>query len=86
MNKIVVLGAGLVGKAIAIDLSQSAEVTSVDYNAAALTTLSGYRIKTVQMDLADRSKLMALVKDFDLVIGAVPGFMGFETVRTVIEA
>lgn len=86
MNKIVVLGAGLVGKAMAIDLSQSAEVTSVDYNAAALTDLSGYGIKTVQMDLADRSKLMSLVKDFDLVIGAVPGFMGFQTVRTVIEA
>ena len=85
-NKIAVLGAGLVGKAIAIDLSNSTDVTSVDINRESLKTLEPKGIKTLQADLADRDKLRAMLQPFDLVVGAVPGFMGFKTVQTVIEA
>ncbi|MEX1239448.1 MAG: saccharopine dehydrogenase C-terminal domain-containing protein [Cyclobacteriaceae bacterium] len=85
-KKIAVLGAGLVGKAIAIDLSKNAEVTSLDINEEALKALEQSGIKTLQADLADREKLGALLKPFDLVVGAVPGFMGFQTVQAVIEA
>src|SRR5687768_10786491 len=85
-KKIAVLGAGLVGKAIAIDLSEKFEVTSVDINTEALKALSERGIHTRQTDLSDHKNLSVLVQPFDLVIGAVPGFMGFETVRTVIQA
>ena len=85
-NKIAVLGAGLVGKAIAIDLSKNADVTSVDINPDTLKLLEPKGIKTLQADLSDEAKLRTLLQPFDLVVGAVPGFMGFKTVQTVIEA
>lgn len=83
-NKIAVLGAGLVGKAIAIDLAKRNDVTSIDINEEALQQLKG--IKTLKTDLSDQSNLKKILEPFDLVIGAVPGFMGFQTVKTVIEA
>ncbi len=85
-KKIIVLGAGLVGKAIAIDLAKDHEVTSADINEDALRNLSEKKIKTIKADLANPEKLKTIISDFDLVIGAVPGFMGFNTVKTVIEA
>lgn len=86
MKKIVVLGAGLVGKAMAIDLSKKFEVTSVDINEAALSGLSSEGIRTQKADLTNSIILSSLVQQYDLVVGAVPGFMGFETCKTVIEA
>jgi len=85
--KILVLGAGLVGSAIAADLSKNFEVCSADLNADALAKLSQkFNIKTVCADLSDSATLKQLVTQYDLVIGAVPGFMGYNTLKTVIEA
>ena len=86
MKKVVVLGAGLVGKAIAIDLAKTFEVTSVDINETALSALSSEGVKTIKADIGNATVLSALIQPFDLVVGAVPGFMGFETCKTVIEA
>lgn len=86
-SKIVVLGAGMVGKAMAIDLAKKYEVTSMDVSQEALDYLSSnYKIKTVKADLRKSEDLAGLVKDFDLVVCAVPGFMGFETIKAVIKA
>lgn len=85
-KKIAVLGAGLVGKAIALDLSKIAKVTSVDINEEALRGLGSHGIAAVRADLADAEQLRTFLQPFDLVIGAVPGFMGFRTVRTVIDS
>ena len=86
MKKVVVLGAGLVGKAMAIDLAKKYDVTSVDINETALSDLSHQGIKTHKADISNKTVLSALVQPFDLVVGSVPGFMGFETCKTVIEA
>ena len=87
MKKIIVLGAGLVGSAIAIDLSKNHNVTSIDLNSEAFEKFKNYsNIQTVQADLSDTKKLKELVADFDLVVGAVPGFMGYQTMKAVIEA
>jgi lysine 6-dehydrogenase len=86
-NKIIVLGAGLVGSAIAIDLSKNHEVTSMDLNADSFSKFQNYpTIKTVQANLSNTNKIKFLIKDFDLVIGAVPGSMGYQTMKAVIEA
>lgn len=84
MKKIIVLGAGLVGSAIAIDLSKSFDVTSVDINEEALKLLEAHGILTLKANLKDDNVIQNIVKDFDLVVGAVPGFMGFNTVKQVI--
>lgn len=86
MKKVIVLGAGLVGKAMAIDLSKKFDVTSVDINEEALAEVARHGIKTLKSDFSDVSKLTQTIQLFDLVVGAVPGFMGLRTAKTVIEA
>ncbi|HEX7411848.1 MAG TPA: saccharopine dehydrogenase C-terminal domain-containing protein [Bacteroidales bacterium] len=86
MKKIVVLGAGMVGSAIAIDLSKNFDVTSVDINKEALDHLSRkHNIKTTQFDISQSEKLKEIIKDADLVVCAVPGFMGYKTLEAIIE-
>lgn len=86
MKKITVLGAGLVGKAIAIDLCSDFKVTSVDINPDNLNKLNNYSsIKKVEADLSRSEILKRIISDCDLVIGAVPGFMGYQTLKTAIS-
>jgi saccharopine dehydrogenase-like NADP-dependent oxidoreductase len=85
-KKIAVLGAGLVGKTIAADLATAFDVTSADINEEALASLGRQGIKTQRVDVSDAASLRTFVAPFDLVIGAVPGFLGYRTVRAVIEA
>jgi lysine 6-dehydrogenase len=87
--KVVILGAGLVGGPMAIDLSKESKykVTSVDLNEESLDKLKEYpSITKLKRDLADSTTVKTLVKDYDIVINAVPGFMGFQTLKSIIEA
>ena len=86
MKKIIVLGAGRVGAAMAIDLSKKHDVTSVDYSAEALSKLEQNKIKTVKTDLSVSENISKVIADFDIVISAVPGFMGYETLKTIIKS
>ncbi len=84
-KKIIVLGAGLVGKAMALDLAKDFDVTSVDFNQEPLSSLSTQGIKGIQLDFSNVDQLKKTIEPFDLVVGAVPGFLGFQTARAVIE-
>ena len=84
MAKIVVLGAGLVGSVMAEDLSHAHEVTSVDISQSNLDKLSG--VKKILADVSDTNTLQNIIKDFDLVVGSVPGFMGYKMMLDVINA
>jgi lysine 6-dehydrogenase len=84
MKKIVVLGAGLVGKEMAIDLSKKFDVTSADVNDDALKQVGKHGIKTQRVDFTDSKQLESVVNTADLVVGAVPGFLGYKTVGSVI--
>lgn len=86
--KIIVLGGGRVGSAMARDLAreESFEVTVVDASADALDRLGDEpRLRTRRGDLADPAEIGRAIQDQDLVVGAVPGFMGFATVQAVLE-
>ncbi len=85
MKKVIVLGAGLVGKAMAIDLAKNFDVTSVDINEQALAEIGSKEIKTLTLDFTHTELLKKAIQPFDLVVGAVPGFMGFKTAKAVIE-
>ncbi|MBN1249037.1 MAG: saccharopine dehydrogenase NADP-binding domain-containing protein [Anaerolineae bacterium] len=85
--KIVVLGAGMVGSAMVRDLAQEAHVTVIDRDQQALDRLAGHvPCRGIRADLREVSDLGPYVSDCDLVICAVPGFMGFETLEKVIRA
>ena len=87
MKNIVVLGAGLVGKAMILDLHKSYNVTAVDIDQRNLSGLEELQnINTVELDLSNSKNIKMIIKEADLVIGSVPGFMGFEMLRTVIES
>jgi saccharopine dehydrogenase-like NADP-dependent oxidoreductase len=84
-----VLGAGLVGSAIARDLAQDAgaQVTVIDLNQTALERIAvRASVRTVQADLLRTADFGPLLAEADLVVCAVPGFMGFATLRKILEA
>ena len=86
-KKIVVLGAGMVGRAMAIDLSKHNDVLSIDRDTKALNLLSGLtNLETKQADLSKATVIQNSISEADIVVGAVPGFMGFETLKTVLKA
>jgi lysine 6-dehydrogenase len=87
MHKVIVLGGGMVGRAMAIDLAKKHQVTLSDLNPEALA-----RAKekcgdlTVQLlDVTREKDLRGIIKEHDLVVNAVPGFLGMQTLKTVIE-
>ncbi len=87
--QITVLGAGLVGSAIIKDLAQETgwTVLAVDRDQRALETLRAQApITILQADLREDGVVARSVRDASLVICAVPGFMGFQTLKQVIEA
>jgi len=86
MKKVVILGAGMVGRTMAIDLAKKHTVTSVDISVDALKQLKEKGINTIQFDLGDSAGIKKIVKDYDIVLSAVPGFMGYRTIEAVIEA
>ncbi len=85
-KKIIVLGAGLVGSAIAEDLNKNHDVTSLDPSQERLDFMASKGVRTVKGDATNAVELTTLIADFDLVIGAVPGFMGYSVCETVIKA
>lgn len=85
---IAVLGAGMVGRAIALDLAKDHQVTSFDLAGTNLEELKQRdpSIQTAAADLSDYSLYEDLLVPFELVVIAVPGFMGYKTLEAVINA
>jgi saccharopine dehydrogenase-like NADP-dependent oxidoreductase len=81
--RIAVLGAGMVGRAMALDLAKSFKVSSFDVSEQNLTILKerNSAIETKRVDLGDYSQYSSLLSPFDLVITAVPGFMGYNCLK-----
>ncbi len=85
-KKVTILGCGLIGKTIAADLCGDYDVTSVDNNVDRLNELKKFNsVKIIPIDLSKKSNINEVVKDAELVISAVPGFMGFETLKSILE-
>jgi len=87
--KVIVLGAGYVGNVIARDLSEdpSTEVSIVDINQDVLDKLThDYNLHSICADLSNPNTIKDIVKDFDLVIGALPWSIGYKSLKAVIEA
>jgi saccharopine dehydrogenase-like NADP-dependent oxidoreductase len=88
-QKIIVLGSGLIGAPMALDLAKDRqfEVSVADISSESLKKCAVNKsIKTIQADLADVAKVRELVSGQDMAVNAVPGFLGFQTLRAVIEA
>jgi lysine 6-dehydrogenase len=89
LMKAIILGAGLVGGPMAIDLAADSrfEVTIADRDQGTLDALNCRNdITLIRKDLADPADVTSLVSEYDIVINAVPGFMGYRTLKAIIEA
>jgi saccharopine dehydrogenase-like NADP-dependent oxidoreductase len=88
MVNIIILGAGMVGSAMAADLSKKHSVTLADLSVQRLESVKVKypKIGILQLDVCHKEKLQSALATFDFVVCAVPGFLGFETIKTVIEA
>ena len=86
MLHVVVLGAGRVGGAMAKDLAPEFRVTVADRSEEALGRMGQAGLATRAADLSNPEAVKAAVVNADLVVGAVPGFLGFPTAKAVLEA
>ena len=86
--KVAVLGSGMVGSAIAMDLASRHHVTAFDASNTNLDLLKkrNPRIETQQTDLRNYSSYPQLLTSFDIVVTAVPGFMGYKTLEASINS
>ena len=71
---------------MARDLASDFQVTVADCSEVALARMQGFGLATRAADLSRPDAIKTAVAGADLVVGAVPGFMGFATARAVLEA
>ncbi len=82
MSKISVLGAGNIGKFIGEYLAKTHDVTVYDNNQQVLGTV---KAKTQQKDLSDSVSIINAVQESDIVINALPSFLGFKALKISID-
>lgn len=86
MKKITVLGAGMVGRAMAVELSKKHRVSAADIDAKALGMLpDSTGIQKIHLDVTDHDALASAISGSDIVVSAVPGFLGLQTMEQVIR-
>ena len=86
MKKVVVLGSGMIGSVIARDLSEEYHVTVVDKDSHKLNILrENSSVRTIISDLNSEIKVQEIIIDYDLVICALPGFMGFKALKSIVS-
>jgi lysine 6-dehydrogenase len=88
MSNVIVLGSGMVGSAMAIDMAKNHQVTVTDISQNVLDKViqKCNDLKTVQLDVTDKKELQEIIQQHEMVINAVPGFLGYKTLNTIIEA
>jgi len=89
MKNVIVIGGGLVGMPMAIDLSldKDIRVTIADRDRQKLSkAISQSGIETIELDVTDAHSLKKAVQAFDLVVLAVPGHLGFGALKTILES
>ncbi|MEP7000338.1 MAG: saccharopine dehydrogenase C-terminal domain-containing protein [bacterium] len=91
--RMLVLGAGLQGSACAYDLLQNPEVTQVrladlrfDHLPSFLKPLSGPRLIPTPLDVRDREAVLALMRESDAVMSAIPYYFNLQLAECAVEA
>lgn len=85
--KILVLGGGRVGATIVRDLARDFDVTLADRDERVVERIGSLgRVTGVVADLSRADEVGRLAGEADLVVGAVPGAIGFQTARAVLAA
>jgi lysine 6-dehydrogenase len=88
-----VLGAGLQGSACAYDLLQNPQVTQVrladihlDHLPPFLAPYSGKRLIPTPLDVRDRAAVLAVMRECDAVMSAIPYYFNLQMAECAVEA
>jgi len=91
--RILVLGYGNIGSVLATDLAESMSSTEVviagrhrDKAEEAATAINRENVTGFQLDAHNYRGLVDAMKKFDLVIGTLPGDVGYRSVKAAIDA
>jgi lysine 6-dehydrogenase len=91
--RMLVLGAGLQGSACAYDLLQSSDVTEVrladltiDHLPDFLAPYSGKRLIPTRIDVRDHAAVLAVMRESDAVMSAIPYYFNLEMAKLAVEA
>jgi lysine 6-dehydrogenase len=91
--RMLVLGAGLQGSACAFDLLRNREVTEVrladlhiDHLPEFLAPFSGDRLIPTPLDVRDREAVLALMRESDAAMCALPYYFNFDMTECAVEA
>ena len=84
--KIAVIGGGMIGSFIAEELCNDFEVTVIDNNKSTLNQIEkqNHRISAINFD-AKNGKIEDIIANYDLAVNCLPGFMGFEMLKKIIQ-
>lgn len=88
-TRVVILGGGMIGSAMAADLVQGGgfDVTVADLREDVLQRVAAKTgARTIAADLGTPEAVQGLVEGFDLVIGALPSQFGYRTLEAVLRA
>jgi len=91
--KLLVLGTGHIGSVIAKDLAKNMPsariaIADKDLNRAekAAANTHSRNVSAIELDVFNRNSLINTLKEFDLVIGALPGEIGYRALEACIDA
>src|ERR687890_242675 len=91
--RMLVLGAGLQGSACTYDLLQNPEVSQVrladlrfDHLPSFLAPLSGPRLIPTTLDVRDRDAVLAVMRESDAVMSAIPYYFNLDLAECAVEA
>jgi len=91
--KIVVLGYGYIGSVVARDLAESLPSDKVVIAGRSqsraeevATTIGRKNVSWIQLDAFKHDELVNVLKDFDLMVGALPGEVGYLSIKACVNA
>jgi lysine 6-dehydrogenase len=91
--KILVVGTGHIGSVIAGDLAQNLPLAKMviadrdqDQAQEVVAAIGKKNVSCIQLDVSDCKNLLANLKRFDLVVGALPGQFGYNLLKASINA
>lgn len=91
MKRVLILGSGMMGKTIARDLCKDFKVTAVDKNIDSLKNLVEFCDNEIEDSLFfnilnKKEDSIKLIKGFDIIVGTLPGSIGYKVAGLVLEA
>ena len=88
MAEIYQIGSGMIGQAMALDLAKSHKVHLADLKIENVRKeiKDHPAIITYNLDVLNKQKLSSFIKEADIVLLAVPGYLGYNALETIISS